>query len=128
MPSTSASPVRSMCGICTEAVSVTRPVAASKAACAPRVSSGSADWRRERIAISTISAAPANASATPVSMRPSTRTLPAACGCTSGAFGASAVSMSTTASSGSSSTATCSARSSASAAEAATTAATGSPT
>jgi hypothetical protein len=66
MPSASASPVRSMCGICTEAVSVTRPVAASKAANAPRASSGSAHWRREQMSISTTWAARANAAAEPV--------------------------------------------------------------
>ncbi len=50
-------PVRSMCGIWTEAVSVTRPVRRSKAAWPPRASSGIAFCRRERISISTISAA-----------------------------------------------------------------------
>ena len=40
-------PVRNRCGICVEAQRVTRPVAASKAATAPRVSKGTADCRPE---------------------------------------------------------------------------------
>ena len=41
IPSASAMPVRNRCGICVEAESVTRPVAGSKAATAPRASNGS---------------------------------------------------------------------------------------
>ena len=114
-----------MCGICTEAVSVTRPVADRRRRARRALPAASRIWRRERTSISTTSAARANAAAAPVSIRPSTSTLPAACGWTSGAPGSSAASTSTTASSGSRSTTTCSARSSASAAEAAITAAIG---
>ena len=50
----SAMPVRSMCGICAEAVSVTRPVRALEGGMPARASSGMALWRCERISISTI--------------------------------------------------------------------------
>ena len=45
MPETSAMPVRNRCGICVDADRVTRPVAESKAATAPRGSSGTAACR-----------------------------------------------------------------------------------
>ena len=41
-------PVRNRCGICVEVESVTRPVAASKPATAPRVSNGTAEIERRR--------------------------------------------------------------------------------
>ena len=128
-PSTSATAVRSRCGICVAQVSVMRPVAGSNAACAPRASSGVAFCRRERSAMSIRRCAPAIAAAkSGVAKRLSTTTLFVSPSCTGGASGCNASWASITAGSASISTLTASARSSASAGEGAITAAIGSPT
>ena len=97
MPIRSAMAVRIKCGICVEQVSVTRPDAASKAACAPRGSIGSAFWRRERASTATTLAAAARAASKPgVFTRPSTMTFAGASAWTRGAPSSRAARASTT--------------------------------
>jgi len=129
IPMSSAMMVRIACGIWVAQVSATRPLPRSHAACAARVSSGSAFWRPERIAISTRRCARAMAASNPgVCRRASTMTLRAASACTQGAPVSIASRAPTTAGISSISSSTRSAKSSASCGLSAITAATGSPT